>query len=141
MKTLTFFNETVLDPEAFKVMGLSVKAEGSFGMFGTGLKYAIATILRSGDSVEIVSNGNSFQFDYETRDFRGESFGFVRCNGEDVGFTTQLGKCWEPWMAYRELLCNATDEGGGVMNVEMDGPTTRVIVRGDVLSEVHEFRR
>jgi hypothetical protein len=29
-----------------------------------------------------------------------------------LGFTTELGKHWEPWMVLRELWCNARDEGG-----------------------------
>lgn len=121
-------------------MGLSVKQEGSFGMFGTGLKYAIATLLRAGDKLEIVTEEQRFFFSTEQRDFRGESFEFVQCNGKDVGFTTQLGKTWETWMAYRELYCNARDEGGDVTLGEKHDAITQVIVRGDVLAEVHASR-
>jgi hypothetical protein len=140
MKTLTFHNNTTLDPLSFQTMGLSVKQEGSFGMFGTGLKYALATLLRMGDKVEIVTEGQRFYFDTREGEFRGEAFSFVQCNGEDIGFTTQLGKCWEAWMAYRELYCNAQDEGGDVELGEKPEATTQVIVRGDVLAEVHSSR-
>lgn len=140
MKTLTFYNEAILPPEAFQTMGLSIKEEGSFGMFGTGLKYAIATLLRAGDSIEIITGGQRFYFSVETREVRGKSFDFVQCNEQDIGFTTQLGKCWEPWMAYRELLCNARDEHGDVVLGNKHDATTQVIIRGDVLAEVHSLR-
>jgi hypothetical protein len=39
-------------------------------------------------------------------------FDIVCLDGEDIGFTTQLGARWEPWMVLRELGCNALDEAG-----------------------------
>jgi hypothetical protein len=33
-------------------------------------------------------------------------------NPESIGFTTELGKNWELWMAYREIVCNCKDENG-----------------------------
>lgn len=137
MKTLTFHNETELDPASFKYMGLSVKEDGSFGMFGTGLKYAIATLLRMGDSIEIVTKGQRFFFELGKLNFRGTEFSSVLCNGEELGFTTELGKMWEAWMAYRELRCNAQDEGGGVVEGDKTDSTTQVIVSGDVLADIH----
>ena len=136
MKTVTFHNSTALDPKAFRLMGISVKEEDSIGLFGTGLKYAIATILRLGDSIEIESNGETFKFGKTKTDFRGEELDVVTCNGEELAFTTSLGKLWEPWMAYRELFSNALDEGGGATDGEIDA-ITKIRVSGSVIPAVH----
>jgi hypothetical protein len=142
MKTLTFHNNTPLDPKSFKFMGLSVKQDNSFGLFGTGFKYAIATILRLGDEIEIVSEGQRYFFTLGKMNFRGKDFSTILCNGEEMPYTTELGKLWEPWFAYRELFCNARDEdkNGGVVIGNKHNATTQIIVKGDVISQVHAKR-
>ena len=142
MTTLTFHNNTTLDPASFKFMGLSVKQDNSFGLFGTGFKYAIATILRLGDEIEIISEGKHYSFSLGKLNFRGKEFSTILCNGEGMPYTTELGKLWEPWFAYRELFCNARDEdeGGGVVIGEKKDATTQIIVRGDILAKVHAER-
>lgn len=141
-QTLTFHNPGHLDPKSFKYMGLSVKSEGSFGRFGTGLKYAIANILRNGDSIEIHTQGQRYFFKLGDMEFRGKNFKPILCNGEELGITTELGKHWEPWMAYRELYCNAKDEQGGVKEGTLkQAQDTMVIVTGTSLSQVHAERQ
>lgn len=118
---IIFHNPGALDLEAVRLMGASVKAAGSFGRFGTGLKYAIATVLRGGGSLRLFIGDRSFTFDTRPVSLKGEAFEEVvlveELEGEsqtglELGFTTALGKDWEPWMAVRELACNARDEGG-----------------------------
>lgn len=54
-KAIIFENPGELDLNALRIMGVSVKQSDSpIGMFGTGLKYAVATAMRLGGSVEIV---------------------------------------------------------------------------------------
>lgn len=118
---IIFHNPGELDLEAVRLMGASVKKAGSFGRFGTGLKYAIATVLRGGGSLRLFIGERSFTFDTRPVSLKGEDFeevclieeveGFP-ATGLELGFTTALGKDWEPWMAVRELACNARDEGG-----------------------------
>jgi hypothetical protein len=140
METITFHNDTELDPNAFSVMGMSVKEEGSFGRFGTGLKYAIAKTLSLGDSIEITTKGQRFYFDTKKMQFRGKDFEQITCNGKEMPYTTELGKHWEPWQAYRELLCNARDEGGGVSNGDGVKAETKITVKGSALSDVHSIK-
>ena len=107
-----FVTPTALAIEAATTMGVSVKEDGAIGKFGTGLKYAIAGILRLGGSVRIKIDGDKFAFTARESDIRGKTFRIVHCNGQPCGFTTDLGKHWEPWQLFRELASNALDEGG-----------------------------
>jgi len=112
---ILFENDGTLDMRAVKTMGVSAKDEGRsvFGYFGTGLKYAIAVLLRNGHKVWIHDGlGNQYEFGIQGTKIREQYFDIVTMNGEELGFTTALGKNWETWMAFRELHCNATDEGG-----------------------------
>jgi hypothetical protein len=63
-------------------------------------------------------------------------------NGATLGFTTDLGKNWKPWMWYRELASNILDEGGQIEVVSEVGlPTpceTNIYVEG--LDEEHAKR-
>lgn len=118
---LLFHNPGLLPLEAIRLMGASVKTAGSFGRFGTGLKYAIATILRGGGSIHIWLGPSELTFSVNRIQLKEHDFdevllvtapGTVDEYRAELGFTTQLGKDWEPWMALRELACNARDEGG-----------------------------
>lgn len=54
MSIVCFYNSGALDHRAFTMMGLSAKDnEKAIGFFGTGFKYAIATLLRNECQVEI----------------------------------------------------------------------------------------
>lgn len=107
-----FVTPTALAIEAATTMGVSVKEDGAIGKFGTGLKYAIAGILRLGGSVSIKIDGDLYTFSAKESEIRGKTFRIVHCNDQPCGFTTDLGKHWEPWQLFRELASNALDEGG-----------------------------
>jgi len=109
---LIFRNPGLIDLEAVRTLGVSVKLPGSFGRFGTGLKFAIARILRDGGAITIYRGLEAHTLGTVDREVRGETFQIVTLDGEPMGITTQLGKDWEPWMVLRELGCNALDEGG-----------------------------
>jgi hypothetical protein len=52
-------------------------------------------------------------------------------NGKPLGFTTELGRDWQVWQAFRELYSNCRDEPDGVVSdypVEND---TVIVVRGE----------
>lgn len=115
-----FGNNGYLDPKAMLTFGVSVKDEHSIGYFGTGLKYSIAIILRNGGSISIDTCGEKYIFNKNKDEIKGKEFDVVYCNGSPAGFTTHLGINWKPWMAYRELYSNCSDEGGVVTeNKEM----------------------
>ena len=111
-RILTFRNSGLIDLTAVRTLGVSVKEEGAIGYFGTGLKFAIATVLRNGGTLVIWRGRDRHEMGKASANVRGKDFDVVTMDGVELGFTTQLGRDWEPWMAFRELACNATDEGG-----------------------------
>ena len=150
---IVFENRGEIDPVAMTTFGVSVKVgDNPIGFFGTGFKYAVAVLLRTGHRITVYSGEDAFRFSTRRADVRGKDFEFVDVSINDgqqtpVGFTTELGKTWEPWMAYRELYCNARDEGGEVYEVaradQASDPrreTTLILVDGPEIGEVHRER-
>lgn len=141
-KAIIFENPGELDLNALRIMGVSVKQSDSpIGMFGTGLKYAVATAMRLGGSVEIVIDMVPHVITKNDVEIRGTTFAQVVLDGVPMGFTTDLGKKWEAWMVVRELLSNARDEGGRTFDHDADTYCpmpggTSIILRGDVFLEV-----
>jgi hypothetical protein len=114
---LLFENIGVMEMEFLRTFGASVKnTENPIGFFGTGLKYAIAVILRNKGSIKIFSGLDEYNFTLEKKILRDQPFEIVTMNSSSLGFTSELGKTWEPWMAYRELYCNLLDEKGSLMH-------------------------
>lgn len=116
MSHIVFRNRGTLDPRSITTFGTSSKTStNAIGYFGTGLKYAIAVILRLGGKIAIYSDGKAYEFSSRKTRIRVDDFDVVTMNRRALGFTTELGKNWEGWMAFRELWCNARDEGGEVL--------------------------
>lgn len=112
---IIFHNPGEIDIRGATIAGLSAKENDSpIGYFGTGLKYSIACILRWDGTIEIYSGKKRYTFDRDSIQFRNQSFQQITMNGENLGFTTEYGKNWEPWHVFRELYANARDEGGSV---------------------------
>lgn len=134
---IVFENKGVLDIRAIKTFGVNSKENPSsaIGYFGTGLKYAIAILLRNGHKISIYTGGEHYEFGVATSRIRNDDFDIVTLNGEELGFTTELGKNWKMWMAYRELHSNMLDEGGEVNSCVAFAPghtadDTYVVVSG-----------
>lgn len=111
--------------EAFTTFGLNAKPRAGghpIGYFGTGLKYAVAIILRHGGRIQLFIDGTEYEFYTYAKDFRGKEFHSVRMKkrkgalskwrSQELPFTTELGKNWELWQAFRELESNTRDEQG-----------------------------
>ena len=121
---IIFENEGLIPVEAFTTFGINAKPNSTnpIGYFGTGLKYAVAVILRLGGSVRLFRGEEEYVFYTKEIDFRGKEFTTIRMKKrkswfagwsyEKLPFTTELGKNWEPWMAVRELESNTRDEDG-----------------------------
>jgi hypothetical protein len=140
-----FENDGEIDAAAIRTFGVSVKqGDNPIGFFGTGLKYALAILLRTGHSVAIQSGLEKHRFALKDVTIRGETFQVVTMNRRELGFTTQVGKTWELWMAYRELYCNCKDEGGSVFIADQPpkpvSGKTRIIVGGDDFLAEHDRR-
>jgi hypothetical protein len=113
---LVFQNKGLIDLAAVTTMGVSAKETSNpIGMFGTGLKYAAAIFARNGVKMTIYRGAERHEFGTTKQEIRGQNFDIVTLNGEKLGFTTELGKNWELWQAFREVYCNCLDEGGDAM--------------------------
>lgn len=135
-----FANQGAIDLDVIRVMGVSVKGSDSpIGYFGTGLKFAIATLLRTGHEIELTRNGKRIHFSAEPTKIRGEDFTVVHMGNERLPFTTQLGRDWEVWQAYRELHSNTLDEGGTITDTPCDGDTVFKIT-GDAIQREFQDR-
>jgi len=126
--TISFQNEGVASITALTTFGVNAKSnENAIGFFGTGFKYAVAIILRNGGSVVLYQGKKRSAFGLKRIVEQGKDFDVVTLSGRPLGFTTRVGIKWEPWMAFRELHCNATDEGGtsfGYKVPPVEGATT-----------------
>ena len=136
-----FENPGEIDPRLIGTFGVNVKGSAdAIGFFGTGLKYALAILARTDHAVTIQAGETVHTFARQPATIRGKAFEFVAMDGRELGFTTEIGKNWELWMAYRELFCNCQDEGGTVYEAaEPPAPeagVTRVIVTGNAFLEV-----
>lgn len=137
-----FANAEAIDLNAIALMGVSVKTgDNPIGFFGTGLKFAIATLLRTGHQVELIRNGESIPFTVKPETIRGETFERVCMGEERLGFTTNLGRTWEPWQAYRELYCNCVDENGVIDDEQPKGRFgTMFVITGEAIGACHRNR-
>lgn len=147
---LIFQNPGLIDMVAATTSGISAKKDDTaIGQFGTGLKYAVAVVLRLGGRISVVRGKKTYVFGLHERTIRGTKHRIVTMNGRMLGYTDHLGMNWEPWMAYRELWSNARDEGGRVIREDADPDAetryaragqTSVIVRCPQLDAAHEDR-
>jgi hypothetical protein len=139
---VVFENPGEIDLAAVRTFGVSVKeGEHPIGFFGTGLKYALAILARTQHRIEIQSGVTSLAVSVRPTTIRGKEFQVVILGDEPMGFTTELGKTWEVWMAYRELHCNAADEAGHVYLADApplaEEGKTRVVVGGAPLLDAY----
>lgn len=145
---ITFQNKGGIDPRLVTTMGVNVKeTDNPIGFFGTGLKYAIAILLREEQEITIWSGLTKMTFQTEKDTIRGKEFEFIlmTCSNamtstsQRLAFTTEYGKKWSLWQAYRELYCNTKDEGGEICDFErspMEGHTT-ITVSGEAFLSTH----
>jgi hypothetical protein len=90
--------------------------------FGTGLKYAMAVLVRSGAEPDVRVGRDLYRFQKTPAEFRGrrfdalrmrcERFRFARARYAELPYTTEYGRNWKIWQAFRELEANTRDENG-----------------------------
>ena len=135
--TTVLTNPGLVELAAITTMGVSVKeGDSPIGYFGTGFKYAIACLLRNGHKVTLFRGLERFDFTTREELVRGKPFRVVCMNDVSLGFTDQLGRNWELWMAFRELYSNCLDEGGQCIvgrapQAGFPGDTTIVVTGND----------
>lgn len=150
MSLIVFTNPGEIDVVSMTSFGVSVKeGDNPIGFFGTGLKYAIAVLLRTEHEITVHAGATEVRFVLLRQQVRGKDFDFVGISINDappvqLGFTTELGKTWEMWMAYREIACNCKDEGGAITQANgapyPRAGETHIVVRGGEFAEVYANR-
>jgi hypothetical protein len=148
VKGVTFQNDGLIDLRAVTTFGVSSKETSNpIGYFGTGLKYAVAVLLRLGCEIELyLGEDTRYVFRARKTRIRVDDFDVVTMTSCDdtveLAFTTQLGRNWHAWQAFRELWCNAIDEGGDVypdFRPPRPGVTT-IHVTGEPVVEAYHKR-
>lgn len=136
---VSFQNPGLIDLRAIQFMGVSAKdSNNAIGYFGTGLKYAIAILLRNNHQIKIWRGRDLYEFSVRSETIRGKDFNLIYMNDSPLGITTDLGKNWEMWQAFRELYSNCLDEKGIANSGEHLSPTdntTLIEVIGSEFSE------
>lgn len=112
MKHLRIQNKGILNISLLKLIGASTKTDDpkKIGQFGTGLKYAISYLLRTGNNFRLFIEEEEVIFSIKTRTIGNKEIEEIFCNDESMNITTQYGYQWNAWQIIREIWCNAIDE-------------------------------
>jgi len=149
---LRFITDTKISPLHLTTMGNSAKRgdETTVGQFDSGLKFAIAIMVRNDIDfkVETISNSYKDTFTFEVdnivceetkveknlivclRSRKYNDIEKVEVKRFPTSFSKEMGFNWEPWMVIRELYSNSIDEGGYmIINPDKDhhGITTMTV--------------
>ncbi len=147
--TVIFQNSGLIDIRGITTFGVCAKESNSpIGYFGTGLKYAIAILLREGQKITVYRGKEKHVMTVKSSIMRGTKFDFCYRNKIRLPFTTELGKNWNLWQAYRELHANTLDEHDCYIT---DNPQiklrrllnrniTTIIVEGDLFHKIYNDR-
>lgn len=150
-RILKISSEKEIDVRSFTLLGNSTKRndDTKIGRFGSGLKYAIATLLDKGTHFHVYSGKEEIEFKTERETFRETELDRIFINGELTSFSTQMGPDWGIYDAIREIYSNAVDEGlidFCILNTEdkesiesshpKDGETTFYIIVDEAVATV-----
>ena len=134
MKYVAFVTDGAIDLRSFSTFGFNSKPNTTspIGFFGTGLKISTAVIARLGCKMIVMIDGIEHEFYTSPTEFRGKSFDLVRMKKrkslmsrwqyQEMPYTTELGKNWEPWQVFRELESNTRDENGHTYLLDDETP-------------------
>lgn len=112
-KYLLIENKGEIDINSLILMGGSTKRNDpkAIGRFGSGNKYAIATLLKNGIDFKIFAGEKQVEIRTEKVKFRDVELDKIFIDGVETSLTMQMGPDWIEWFAIREQLSNAVDEG------------------------------
>lgn len=147
---IAFVNSGLIDLRAIYTFGWHVKETANpIGAFGTGSRYAIATLLRLGCNVLLYRGLDKYAFGMKKVSGRANStFDLIVMSGPDgeekeMPFTSHLGKNWVAWEAFRELHSNALDENGYSYRASSYQPApnqTAFVVEGEAIEAAFNDR-
>lgn len=112
-----------LDLQAITTFGANAKpnTKSPIGYFGTGLKYAVAVLLREKIPFHLFTAGKHYTFYLKEKKFRDKVLWKCMMKRRyllgpwkytELPFTVELGKNWVLWQVFRELESNTRDENG-----------------------------
>lgn len=139
---LEFKNKGEVPINAFKLLGASSKRGDAtkIGYFGTGLKYALAVLLRESINFKVFSGTNEIVIGTRKTNFLDQKVTVITVNGEKTSITIEAGINWEPWFAIREIYSNNLDEDGTMkLSSEVQpehGYTKIYIEQGEALKDL-----
>ncbi len=113
MNYLIVKNAGLIEPEDLYLIGSSTKRNSTdkIGMFGSGWKFALAWLLRN-DCAPIIYRGQKeIKIDSTSKFHRDNLVKVITINDIETSLTTEMGMKWTGWMALREIISNAIDEG------------------------------
>lgn len=113
MTHLVIRNQGLIEPGDLTLMGSSTKRDDDtkIGMYGSGNKYAHAWFLRNNIDVRIFSGLDEIVISHDLVKHRDRDVAVMTVNGEKTSITSEMGPEWTGWMALREVISNAIDEG------------------------------
>ncbi|HYD92803.1 MAG TPA: hypothetical protein VEA37_15110 [Flavobacterium sp.] len=146
MNYLIIKNKGLIEPEDLYLIGSSTKRqdETKIGMFGSGWKFALAWLMRNDCLPVIFSGTEKIDIDFSIVLHRNAPVRVITINGKETSLTSEMGMKWTGWMAIREIISNAIDEGEYSINTAWnpesfngeDGKTTITIPMNNELAEV-----
>lgn len=122
-KYILIQNDGEIESNSFELIGASTKRgqEGKIGFFGSGLKYSIAYMMRSGIEFKVFSGEQELKFSTKEETLKENKFERIIINGVQTSYTTTMGPTWrEDWFVLREIYCNALDEESCMIVKETD---------------------
>ena len=139
---LTFKTPTRMSLLDVTSMGDSSKRGDTttIGQFDSGLKYAIALLLRNNVKITIKTDEDCFTFHTDVQNYGdGKEKELIVVNSVNhgdiiTGFAKNLGYNWELYMAFRELYSNMLDEAGDYFEsegVDFGGVGTEIYLEFD----------
>lgn len=113
MNYLIVKNKGLIEPEDLTLFGSSTKRDNSskIGQFGSGNKFALAVLARINCLPTIYRGTKVLPLSTGVTIHRNTPVTVLKVNGRNTDISTEAGLKWKEWMALREILCNAIDEG------------------------------